>query len=186
MVKDRKFILYIQYFFIIFFVFIFFPASFYNTPTEGLDASWNIAIHLAYKYKLVFGRDFVFTYGPLSILHTRLPISIDKSVYFLFDLYFLFSFIFLLKEIFKKHFNYGIVIFIFLCILVSQYAMADQWYFFLFLFFILSYLKEPRIKVFLIQAALLSIISFYFKVSSGIIAVSIFFTTITYTLILRK
>lgn len=183
---DNKLKTYIQYFFLIFFVIIFFPAFFYKQPTEGLDPSWNIALHLAYKYKLVFGKGFIFTYGPLGILHSRLAISTNKYVYLLFDLYLMCSFFFLLKGIFKKHFNPLMLIFIFLSMMISQYAMADQWYFFFFLFFLFSFIKEPQNKIYLIQAALLSIICFYFKVSSGIVAVALFVTAITYVNIIRN
>ncbi|HEU5165402.1 MAG TPA: hypothetical protein VFU29_07675, partial [Chitinophagaceae bacterium] len=73
------------------------PPSFYHRPLEGIDASWNIAIHLAHKYNLIFGKDFVFTYGPLGILYSRHPISVNLFVYLLFDLYFLVTFFFVMK-----------------------------------------------------------------------------------------
>ena len=35
---------------------------------EGLDPSWQMALHQAVSRGLVFGRDFVFTYGPLGFV----------------------------------------------------------------------------------------------------------------------
>jgi len=61
----------ILHFILFFFVLLLVPPSFYHQPGEGIDSSWNIALHLAYKYHLVFGKDFVFTYGPLGILTTE-------------------------------------------------------------------------------------------------------------------
>jgi hypothetical protein len=43
------------------------------TPEAGLDGSWQIALSLAARHRLSFGRDLVFTYGPLGFLaHPRL------------------------------------------------------------------------------------------------------------------
>ena len=61
----------------------------YNTPLSGLDGSWAIAIHLAHQLKLIHGTEFVFTYGPLSWLVTRLPIGIPAWPLILFDVVYL-------------------------------------------------------------------------------------------------
>jgi hypothetical protein len=43
------------------------------TPESGLDASWQLALHLSANQRFSFGRDIVFTYGPLGFLaHPRL------------------------------------------------------------------------------------------------------------------
>src|SRR6185503_13780385 len=41
-------------------------------PGAGLDPSWQLAGEFAAGRHLVFGRDFVFTYGPYHYLSTRL------------------------------------------------------------------------------------------------------------------
>ena len=37
-------------------------------PQYGLDPSWEAALHMALHYRITFGRDLVFTYGPLGFL----------------------------------------------------------------------------------------------------------------------
>jgi len=181
-----NFKIYIQYFFLFLFTLLFVPASFYHRPVEGIDASWDIAIHLAYKYHLVFGKDFVFTYGPLGILHSRHPISINLFVYLLFDLYFLGTLFFVMKKIFASHFGIGLVFFIFFGIITTMNESFEVWYFFFFLFYLFSLLKEFSKRIYLIQAMLLSLILFYFKMSLGMIVIIIFFAIITYLVICRK
>lgn len=46
--------------------------SFQNVQeyTKGLDPSWCIALKVAIEDKLLFGQDFLFTYGPLGFLNT--------------------------------------------------------------------------------------------------------------------
>jgi hypothetical protein len=41
-------------------------------PREGLDASWEYALAEAVQHRLIFGRDFVFTFGPWGSVYTRL------------------------------------------------------------------------------------------------------------------
>lgn len=40
-------------------------------PEAGLDPSWMIAVNEAAARGMAFGRDLVFTYGPLAVLYTR-------------------------------------------------------------------------------------------------------------------
>jgi hypothetical protein len=47
------------------------PPSLFLNFTNGLDDSWKRALNLAVEKHLVFGRDFIFTYGPLGLLVTR-------------------------------------------------------------------------------------------------------------------
>ncbi len=63
------------------------PSQLFRMPGVGLDASYNIAIHLAWLQGLTFGKDFLLTYGPLGILLNRLPIAVSPLVFALMDLY---------------------------------------------------------------------------------------------------
>ena len=57
-------------FFLVFFVF-FLPPFFFNLPGTGLDPSWMIAMREAFSKGMMFGREVIFTYGPLAFLSTR-------------------------------------------------------------------------------------------------------------------
>src|SRR5882724_5051114 len=177
---------YFQYFFLLFFLFLVFPRNFFNLPYPGLDASWNIAIFLAYKYNLIFGKDLVFTYGPLGIFHSRFPIVISPWAYLLFDLYFLGTFYFILRDIFKKHFSTGVVLYIFLSIIIARLELQDTWFFRFFLFYLFSFLNASQKPLPIIQAALLSIFCFYYKANLGLVAILIFIIVISYCLLRRK
>lgn len=176
----------IRYLLLIFLVISFFPDRFYIDPAPGLDNSWQIALNLAFKFHLVFGKSFVFTYGPLGVLVSRLPISVPFMVYFLFDLYFGITLILILRDIFRKHFSYGLVIFLFLGFTLASYQMPDLVYLLYFLFYLFAFIKEPGRPGLIIQAALLSIIGFYIKVSGGTVQVMLFLTALAYVFIRRK
>lgn len=152
----------------------------------GTDASYNIAVCLALKYKFVFGRDFVFPFGPLGILTDRFPISVNIWVYILFDLYFLCTLFFILKDIFKRHFNFTPVILLLLSVIIAIYDTPFQRYFWFFLYYLFAAIKEPKKGINIIQAALLSIICFYYKVNLGITAILLFLIAISYIGIRKK
>ena len=48
-------------------------------PFDGVDGSWIGGLYVALESGMQFGREFVFTYGPLGFLHY--PIVIDESLF---------------------------------------------------------------------------------------------------------
>src|SRR3982751_5127812 len=176
---------YISYVLLIVFTLVLFPPHFFDKPVAGLDASWNIALHLALKYHMVFGKDFVFTYGPLGIFHSRYPTSVSMIVYLLFDLYMLITWFLVLRDIFRNNYNFGVLAFLFLATTISMYDQ-DLWYLSFFLFYIFSSLRSPRNRLYIFQAALLAILCFYYKMSLGVTTVSLFLFMYTYMVIRKK
>lgn len=53
--------------------------SLWVSPQDGLDGSWQIALHLAADHGLAFGRDIGFTYGPLGFL--MFPLLVTGPTY---------------------------------------------------------------------------------------------------------
>lgn len=62
------------------------PWMTWREPAGGLDPSWRIALGLIVREHFVFGRDIIFSYGPLGYLATRMPIGGETLAYLLFDL----------------------------------------------------------------------------------------------------
>jgi hypothetical protein len=186
MIESSRSLIRVQILFLLFFLFLLIPARFYFTPGAGIDSSWNIAIHLAHKYRLVFGRGFAFTYGPLGILHSRLPIAISGGVYLLFDLYLLASMFFVLRAAFNTGFGVGTILFILLDIYLSRDSLTEDLYFFLFLFYLFTFLRKSDSRFYLLQTALLSLIGFYLKVSTGLPEIALFLVTLVYATLREK
>src|ERR1700743_152061 len=176
----------LTYFLPVFFLLLLFPSPFVSDPVRGLDPSWMIALNLAYKYHLHFGKDIVFTYGPLSVLRYRVAISIPKFIYIVSDTWFLFTLFYGFRTLVVKHFRYAPLIFLAVCILNSLDMEMEEWYYCFILFFLVSFLQEPGKTVYIIMAGLLSILCFYIKVNSGVVLVMIFLGTILYSLAVKK
>src|SRR6476620_11526835 len=63
---------------VVFVLFWLFPWNVFYIPGLDLDRSWAMALHMAIDKNMVFGQDFIFTYGPLGYITTRYPIGISK------------------------------------------------------------------------------------------------------------
>ena len=175
-----------SYLFIAFFIFLLFPHPFFQPVTGGLDGSYDLALHLALKDHLLFGRDIVSVFGPLAILNSRFPIGVDKWVYLLLDIYFLLTVFLIGKEILKKRVGFFAALFLFLGLAVEVYDSAPQRYFLFFLFYLFSFIQEPRRWIPLIQAALLSALSFFYRADLGIPAFLLFIIGLGYVLVSKK
>jgi len=58
-----------------------------NIPTVGIDNSWRIALEMAYQKGLIFGKDIIYTYGPLGRFTQRISIATSNFQFFLFDIF---------------------------------------------------------------------------------------------------
>lgn len=181
--KTRTFLL---FFLPALFVFLLFPGQFFSLPYDGVDGSWCVALHLAIKYHLLFGKDFSFTYGPLAVLRLRYPIVVSKYVYLLSDLYFIYIgftgfFVFI-----RHRLRPGIMLFFFFSLLIALSMELEKWYMFLMLLFLIEYCRQPGKRIYLVHAASLSLICFYIKVNTGLINFFMLFLVIHYALLVKK
>lgn len=181
--KEVRFLVYIL---AGFFVLLLFPAYFYTLPVGGIDGSWEVAIHLAIKYHLKFGEDFIYTYGPLAVLRLRYPVVLSKYVYLLSDAYFLYVLFIGFSGFIRQHFRPGPVLFLLFSILIGQRWEMETWYQYLLLLFLIGYIAQPAKKVYLVHAAILALLTFYIKVNSGLINVGLFLMVILYALLVKK
>jgi len=172
--------------FIVFIVFLLFPNFFYSPVSAGLDASYNVAINLAWKYHLIFGKDFVFTFGPLGILNHRISLAVPEWVYLLSDIYSLATLIHVLNAALYRRLRLLPAVFLFLAFLPQIYGTMFDRYFLFFLFYLFSFIKKPDKTVFLLQAAFLSLLSFYFQVNLGVMAIVLFMAMLIYMLVIKK
>ena len=62
----------------LFYIFVSLPLNLIEQPGEGLGASWRMSINLALKNNFQWGSDYVFTFGPLGYLYTRLAVFVPQ------------------------------------------------------------------------------------------------------------
>ncbi len=167
---------------------ILFPQSLFNPPGLGLDNSWPMALHLAIDENLIFGKDIIFTYGPLGYLITRLPVGISKLSIVLFDTYLLGVAIWAMFLILKEHRSIqSYAIGLLTVFLVGTPFTYDLVFFmsWLLLFNMFYFIKDEQ-KIHLLSALVLTTILFFVKVNVGIIVIFLLTSFLIYQFLCHK
>ncbi len=170
MLRTISFLIYILCFVLVL------PRYFYNTLGTGLDNSWQISLELALKEGLIFGRDFIFTYGPLGNLTSRLPFEASKLKYIFSDL-FLYSTLayalFITWSWSRSIWSALLALFCFYILGTAMFYVELPMFLLLFsIFFIFCYQKTLRFH-FLIISLINATFALYVKLNTGLIALII-------------
>lgn len=145
------------------------PVAFTKPPGIGLDPSWTIALQLAIIEGKVFGRDFIFTYGPLGYLfiHT----AVCKWILLLYDLFVLGSLLSIFRKFLPSQPTVMDVINLFLLAAVTKIC----WWFsstgmvFAILCFWLWRVMECGSSISVVNALVAAVALFFGKVNYGLI-----------------
>ncbi|MGD0340486.1 MAG: hypothetical protein ABSA76_02085 [Bacteroidales bacterium] len=172
----------------LFLIFLFLlPDHLINLPHAGLESSWQIALNLAAKDGLVFGKDFIFTYGPLGFLATQVGLAMPYGslCIFLFDLIIIGAILSAIARILREYNSiivYGIVF-----IVAYHLAYAENTYRILVIviFFLLQNIKKFNFYSLALVALLLAI-QFFIKPSAAIYFIVIFFIALLYLVIYKR
>jgi len=163
------------------------PQTLYHFHGTGLDPSWNFGISLAVSNNLIFGKEIIFTFGPLGYLKTRLPLAVSQSTYLLWDAFVLANIIFILVYIFRHLKSYLSILLVFLTVLVYSRAPAFiPYHLFLIYMFMLFYHLKHRAWLSLGLASLLSLILFYLQVGLGLVALGLMLVFLVYLFVYPK
>lgn len=157
-------------------------------PSAGIDNSWRIALEIAYQKGMVFGKDIIYTYGPLGRLTQRVSIATSNFEFFLYDIFCFANVGFFLYHLLPKPLKvYQLIIHFAVFLLIS--AIYGEWLSFL-LFYIsifsgLLFLKKSN-HWFLIHAILMGMINFYIKANYGVIALGFVFLLLFYAFFSKR
>jgi len=154
--------------------------------TVGLDPSWVFALNYFFANNIPFGKDIIFTYGPLGCLFFAQPIKNNLLMGFIAVSILKFSFIaslLYLDSILKRHHTFAdrllnlVIIF-----LMASIIALDLLFPFMTVTFLLLYRETKKGPIFLIFAVLISAIGFLVKSSSGILCllISLSYNTIDF------
>ncbi len=162
------------------------PKNFIAAPGLGIDSSWAISINMIYKESLLFGKDFVFTYGPLGFLNTRYDFAIGIIPFIIADLLTISCGIYILLIVWNKIRDPLTFLSIpYLILLVSLNYEINFLYFSFFFFLILHFHFDKNILSGII-AGLLAVILFFIKLNVGLIAVVALQLFLTYHIPWKK
>lgn len=164
-------------------LFIMLPHNLVLDSHQGLDNSWNISISLALQKGMIFGKDYIFTYGPLGALAVRKSLFYSKWVILVFDLFILGTTLFmLLFGLRKSQYNLAAYTFIPLLALLMKFDWMTQYLTPIFIFFI-GYTLFFKNKISLLVSFLTAVIGFYVKVNYGIVLILFFHLALVFAFI---
>ncbi|MFN3488325.1 MAG: hypothetical protein ACK4YV_04295 [Emticicia sp.] len=143
-----------------------------ETPQAGIDNSWRIGLEMAKAKGLIFGKDIIYTYGPLGYLTQRFAIDTPAWHFLVFDIFFFLNIGLLLFFALPKQTKFYQYIIHFALIIVIS-SLWGEWViftlFFVGLFSGLKFLHTPQLWM-LYHSIIISIVVFYTKANYGIIA----------------
>lgn len=152
-------------------VFFVLPGTVLSVPAIGLDQSWTIALQVAHEKGLTFGRDLIFTYGPLGFLSTRIAAPSTKAYIIAYDIFLSLQFIILPFFIFSLAPSIVSILSVF----ILYFIIGNAYYFMeaATLMFLLStfwaFYDRRRSSNFAFALALVSaLICFYVKLNMGL------------------
>jgi hypothetical protein len=149
---------------------------------EGVDHSWMLGLSYAWQQDWIFGKDMVFTYGPLAFLSTRTYLSQNIFPLLVFDIYFMASVGYVFWETLKQHQGWKTPLLLLLMCFIYKNAMFLTLVFslqFLALWYLIHYAQKKSIGL-LMQASVLTWLIFFVKLNMAYPALVIWLLFVVY------
>ncbi len=140
-------------------------------PGIGLDETWKIALQVAFESGMIFGQEFIFTYGPLGFLSARLWSPHTRGLILIYDLWIVFQIILMLWHTLSTSVGRMIGALI-VCLIVgnAHYYLDPPIILFLLSTFFLYLSREKRSSWLFFCAALNATLALFIKVNLGLAA----------------
>lgn len=160
---------------ILFSILLFLPKELVKTPSGGIDPSWQISLSMAVNQGLTFGKDWLFTYGPLGYLSTRYAVYTGIIPLVLLDIFTVAVLIYILRYVFKTlgTLSQCLVVPYFIAMCAHNPETTFQLFTF-FVFLICHHYRTNRLMS-LILAWCISVLVFYIKLNLGIVTSGILY-----------
>ncbi len=163
-----------NYFLLLLFV-ILLPPVLVEQVRIGIDPSWKIALGLANLNGLVFGRDIVFTYGPLHFLITKVGVLYSyKWIIATFEFVTIGLVVYIISQVSQResHRLKWLFLLVF-CFLISDVS-CEYYLLLIFLFAVYQVLVLKNYK-YLYFILLISVLTFFVKINYGFVNFLIMF-----------
>ncbi len=152
------------------------------TPRSGVDPSWMIALNLALHKGFIFGKDIVFTYGPLGFLYTKLALFDLWPYLFMYYGVVLAFWAFIFYELVGTIDTWKGILLLALIVFIAPDKLAEHGLFFQLFFFVFYALQKQRFWA-LIPAVVLSVFMLYAKFSFGLVVNMLLYGSLLYMLL---
>lgn len=155
----------------------------------GVDDSWAVALNYALTKNWTWGKDIVYTYGPLGFLATRVGMGISKWILLGFDLLMVANFFCVSRDFLTKIPDrfLSVLLLISVTLLIRPLPFGGLVWLLLFFQFFWMYRAylNPKTAYF-IAAGVLAVLTFYIKLNGGLFGIPIFMIFLGLLFVVRK
>ncbi len=184
--KIKEYDVHIYYFAFCYLFFCLYSPLYY--AYHGIDASWSQSLIIAIEKGKVFGKEFVFNYGPLGFLNTGLlPRGFSPLIFIFYHLFVLFSIFFILRLLLEKLGNYKWLAYFLILLFIYPFGFfADATFSLMYmgLFWQNYYFQKPKAYK-LILFSLCIIILIPIKLNLSLIAIIYFLSVLIYAFFMK-
>jgi len=171
---------------IIFSVLLFLPKNFTESTSDGMDGSWQMSVNMAFHQGMTFGKDWVFTYGPLGFLSTRQYLFVSEMLFLVFDLFCISVLIYILNYTFNKLQDPVKYLCIPYFIVMISHNAEINFSLFTFFIFLIFHAYREKSQVSLLLAGIISTLSFFVKLNLGLVSSTVFYGFLIYQVVLDR
>lgn len=154
----------------------------------GLDPSARATLNFAWIHHLNWGKDIVYTYGPLSFVSTRVGWGISRWVFVLVDIFTSVNIFFLFRDFLGRaqyKFLAAAILVIITAFMMTFYGSGLVWIYTTLIFYWMYRSYNNARTIYFIPLILLIVLSFYIKLNTGLFTM-IFFVLHLCLLVLMK
>ncbi|GAB3281253.1 hypothetical protein GCM10027347_56780 [Larkinella harenae] len=179
----------VKFIFIVLLLVLAFPyMDFVHIPTPDIDNSWRIALEYIYHKKLIWGKDVLFTYGPLGRWLQRYTIVTSPLELMLVDTFFALNLAVLLYSFLPKPLKvWHLCLYFLLWNILNN--MHGEWIHFIWFYSVLywgiRYLSKPSDGL-LAYLFVLGSINFFMKANYGVIIIVFILSLLSYRYFRRQ
>jgi hypothetical protein len=157
------------------------PLQFQLTPDSSVDGNWKTGLNYAVKTSQVFGKDYIFSYGPLAFLTTRNGMYVNPVLFLAGDLLLLCGFYYFISRQITDLKKWLLPLFVAMVFLRSGNYVQNLFLLFI-IFYALNFKNNFKNNFELIYCALAGVLLFYIKLNYGIISIAMLLLACIYVL----
>ncbi|MBX7204593.1 MAG: hypothetical protein K1X81_04165 [Bacteroidia bacterium] len=155
----------------------------------GIDCSWAFTFNIALLKNWIWGKDIVYTYGPLGFLATRIGYHIPSILLILFDAFLMTNFFIVFNEVLNKSKDKFLAVLFIICNILLIRIHTHVGVVWIILFFNCYWLNKAAEKfsfnIYLYLSFLITA-SFYLKLNTGLIGIILYIMLLLFLNFLRE
>ncbi|WP_215240059.1 hypothetical protein [Dyadobacter helix] len=151
-----------------------------------MDGSWTMSINMALHKGLTFGREWVFTFGPLGFLSTRQDLYVGRLPFLIFDIFCVCILIYVLSYALKKIKDPVKCLVIPYLLVMTAHNSEINFSLFTLLIFLIFHSHTEKSNVSLLLATFMSVLSFFVKFNLGLISSIVLYGYMLYETVLDR